>query len=238
MLLFISSLILIIRKKNKQLKVASSFKDKVQSILSHDLRSPLTGLTQLYEQYNYWTKKNEPQQLEKISHRIDEAAANMATLLNNILLCTTNIKFNQKTKININNSINNVTNVYQHLMQAKNIAVINNVKLSDTLTGNNNVLELIIRNWVDNIVKHAKPTQIIFEATISNGTTTLYIKDNGTMCNDTFINIQALLSNQNKNIINSFGLGLLFINEFATKENWVISLSKQQNETVFCITFA
>lgn len=225
-------------QQNKKIKALSNFKTKVHGIISHDLRSPLTGLTQLYEQYNYWAKKNEPQQLEKISDRIDEASANMNNLVNNILLWNTNFKTNQKQNLLLHNTTKNVVNLYSNILQAQNIVVVNNILQVHTITANNNVVELIIRNWIDNVIKHARPTQIVFETAETVNTTTLYIKDNGKINQENLNNIQALLNNKKNNVVNSFGLGLLLIAEFAAKENWLVQLTQVNNQNMFSITFS
>lgn len=233
-ILFLS---LLLYRQNVKIKKLNLFRNKIQSVISHDLRSPLYSLQQLYLQANYLIKKNNLNDLKKISDSIDFASTNIGNLLDNLLLWSKQNKLGISEKINLSSCINDVLQLYTNIADAKNIAIENNIDNGMHLYSNKNVLSLVIRNWIDNVLKHANPSNICVNAFYVNNNIEIVVEDDGIITEGAAKKINTFLSGVFKEdtLVNSGGLGLLLIHYFASNQNWTINLESSTNKNTFFV---
>jgi signal transduction histidine kinase len=228
------------KRQNGKLNELNVFRDKIHAIISHDFRSPLFALQGLYEQINYLIKNKKTGEIEKLSNSIDELSNRMGSLLKNLLTWTQNNSStsneNQKN-VSIFNEVNETILLYQQIIKNKNIVAENNVNKNITASINTNVLDLIIRNWIDNVLKYANPTTINITATKTSSYLQIVIADNGTIQPNILAQIeQQLMSNKSiVNTKNNTGLGLLLIEHFSKQLGWNLQLETCNNENLFLI---
>ena len=103
---------------------------------------------------------------------------------------------------------------------------------------NANVFDLLIRNWLDNILKYANASTIQIKASQNNTTTIISIIDNGIIKADNKAQIQQQLTSKGDSILDetSTGLGLGLMVYFAKQEGWGLSLETAENRNEFIIT--
>ena len=228
------------RKQNKKLNELVLFRDKIQTIISHDFRSPLFALQSLYEQANYFIEKKDLTQLKKLSINIDETSNRMGSLLKNLLTWAESSKTssNIKTSINLHKETNDTIALYKNIIQNKNIAIQNSINNDFLVKANANVFDLLIRNWLDNILKYANASTIQIKASQNNTTTIISIIDNGIIKADNKAQIQQQLTSKGDSILDetSTGLGLGLMVYFAKQEGWGLSLETAENRNEFIIT--
>ena len=228
------------RQQNQKLNELVLFRDKIQTIISHDFRSPLFALQSLYEQANYFIEKKDLTQLKKLSNNIDETSNRMGSLLKNLLTWAESSKTSSKRKTNINlyTETNDTIALYKNIIQNKNITIRNNINEELLVSANANVFDLLVRNWLDNLLKYANANTIQITASQNNNTTIISIIDNGTINADKKAQIQQQLLSKDENVSDetSTGLGLGLMVYFAKQEGWQLNLKTTDNKNEFAIS--
>lgn len=145
--------------KNQQLNELVKTREKFLSIISHDLKNPfnsIIGLASLLRQNN---KKLTPEKITYFGSLICSAAQKGCKLLDNLLYWTRS-KSNKinfcPSKICINELIKRVFELYEEQANQKNIKLIKELNENLIITGDENMLDLIIRNLVSNALKFTR----------------------------------------------------------------------------------
>ena len=117
---------ILFEEQNKDLEKANSMKDRLFSIIAHDLRSPLSAFQEISKQINYFTKKNDPKKLHQLGIHINNSVQNLNNLLNNLL----NWSLTQQHQIgthpdyfNLKTLVNEVISIYQNVAQSNQIEI-------------------------------------------------------------------------------------------------------------------
>lgn len=67
------------------LDTANKTKDQLFAIIAHDLRSPMVAFQTLNKQIQHLVRKNQPEKLQELGQKIENASGNLNALLNNLL---------------------------------------------------------------------------------------------------------------------------------------------------------
>jgi len=142
-----------LQKQEDALKDASRFKDKVFSIISHDLKSPLSTLTGLVELVRMNSLSEEEKQ--RILGNIDLALKNTRNLLDNILAWANPKMKNQdqKTEVDAYAAINEIFQLFKMQAENKNIDLFNNIEIAKQIYTERNTYYLVMRNLISNAIK-------------------------------------------------------------------------------------
>lgn len=221
-------------KSEKELKILNSTKDKVFSIIAHDLRTPFNSILGLADLLNTKYKEYSEAERKDYINRIYSTSRSAYELLENLLLWATNqqdkVEF-LKNNINLKNTINEAIDVYMPGLEQKNITLNINVSDSTTVNADKFTLKTIIGNLFNNAIKFTKPSgNIVINAYQEHEFTQISITDNGVGIPKDIIpklflieeNITTLGTKNEKGT----GLGLLICKEFIDNhkgEIWVES---------------
>ncbi|MDP3001781.1 MAG: HAMP domain-containing sensor histidine kinase [Bacteroidales bacterium] len=224
-----------IKLKNELLQTINAEKDKFFSIISHDLRGPLSaflGATQiLTEEIQNMTLE----EIKEITVNMKESAFNIYGLLENLLewsrLKRGMMDFNPET-FNVKQKITASIEVLTESARKKEIKI--NYSLPDDLEiyADSHMFETVIRNLVSNAIKFTpKSREISVSATaVMDKTIEIKICDTGIGMNKELINRLFLLNEKTNRKGTegemSTGLGLLLVKEFIEKHGgkiWVDS---------------
>jgi len=220
-------------KRENQLRELNSTKDKLFSIIAHDLRSPfnsILGYSELLLENDNVDQK-EKEAYIKIVH---SSAKNTLNLLDNLLNWaksqTGQIIFNPE-KINLSSVIGDIIEISISMAEIKNISIFHIPSAEFDVYADKNMLQTILRNLVSNAIKftnlngrikiYTKQEQEYIEITIS---------DNGVgmdeeMLNNLFQTNTKYISAGTANEKGS-GLGLIVCKEFVEKQGgkiWIES---------------
>ncbi|MEI8113204.1 MAG: two-component regulator propeller domain-containing protein [Bacteroidia bacterium] len=147
---------LTLEQKNDQLKTLNSTKDKLFSIISHDLRSPFhtilgfqSLLLKFYDTYSDAERKKMMSQIHSASNKVYDLVEN---LLNWAIIQTGNIKSNP-VEFNVNKVISRTYDLYQTIATSKGIVL--NQQIPDQLVAfaDVNLLKFTLRNLLNNAIK-------------------------------------------------------------------------------------
>ncbi|WP_405352086.1 ATP-binding protein [Nonlabens sp. Asnod3-H03] len=149
-----------IKENQLQLKHLNATKDKIFSIIAHDLRSPfnhIIGFSELMLENS--TNKDHSQDSDCIKI-INSTAKNTLNLLDNLLnwAYTETGKLSYRPEnINITNIITQVVDFKTSIAQAKNITITYNAVQDIEFYTDSNLLKTVLRNLISNAIKFTNP---------------------------------------------------------------------------------
>lgn len=230
-------------EKAEDLKISNETKNKLLSILAHDLRSPL-GSIQNYLEILSELNLGEAERKSFEASLLNETK-NTQQMLSNLLLwsktqmegVTVNL-----LPVNLKESILPAIRAQQSLAVEKKIKIEENINKSIMVLADRDMLQLVIRNLVNNAVKFTEPDgQIGIDAKIQDGICLITISDTGKgipyeMQKDLFsLAIKSTFGTQNEKGV---GLGLSLCKEFTELQNGTIRFESEPGKgTRFFISF-
>lgn len=227
-----------IHQKNNELHYINAEKDKLFSIISHDLRSPVNGfigLTNLlFEEINNLDRE----QIFEIAKSLQNSASKVGDLLNDLLewsrLQRGLTQFDLQN-INLFEVSNDCVNILQETAKQKNIAIKNEIPGVVFVSADIYMLKLIIRNLLSNSIKftHQNGT-ITLRQEQKDNSVIVSITDNGIGMSEELISrlfkINEKTSRKGTDGEPSSGLGLLLCKEFVEKHGGVLWVDSKVNE--------
>ncbi len=216
----------------KELQESNNTKNKLFSIISHDLRSPLTSLAGSLEVLAADDSDLDKAIRNRILDELNRTTKTTLTLLDNLLNWSRSqigaIALNREW-IALGEIVNQVFDILENNRRQKNLELINQVDKDVEIFADRNALTLIIRNLCSNAVKFTPEQGTIKVSAVASGkTTTVYVEDNGIGMNEVII--KKVL--EDKSFYSTFGtanekgsgLGLIITREFIEKQGGLLSV--------------
>ncbi|UMB60897.1 tetratricopeptide repeat-containing sensor histidine kinase [Lutibacter sp. A80] len=214
-----------IKLQTNNLKLLNDTKDKIFSIIAHDLKNPfnsIIGFTELLiENIAVYDEEKQLKFLKIVKGSTTKAS----DLLNNLLIWANSqsgtINFNP-VKIELIKQVSDVISLVEIQAINKEISIFNNVYHNLYINADVNMLNTILRNLLSNSIKFTKPGGEIYMSSIIEKTTvTIVIKDNGIgMSQETIDNLFSI-DNKTSSIGTAneqgSGLGLILCKDFVEK---------------------
>lgn len=223
-----------INLKKVELEHLNSEKDRLFSIIGHDLRSPLHSIQGFLELINDPLLNDEDR--KEIQTQLLDLTTNTSTLLNNLLLWSSN---NDQTitleEIELQTSIAEVANLIEPQAFKKKITI-NHVKneVSMAVCGHEDMLQVVLRNILSNAIKFTPIGGVIeIWCTKNHSCVDVYVKDNGIGIP---IDRQADLFSSRAKSTNGtqqesgIGLGLVLCHDFMKSMNGDIRFSSEEGQ--------
>lgn len=217
----------LLKISEQSLREANAAKDKLLSILAHDLRNPFGVLinlpTVLHNDFERFTLDEIKDHLKYII----EAATNGHKLLEGLLewssTQTGNVRFNP-AKFNIKDVILDSCNLLGTPAKQKDITIELNLQNNLMVMADPNMIRTIIRNLITNSLKFThNGGKITISAEQKNGKIKVSVADNGIgIPEDMQLNLFDFTKSSSKpgtNKEKGNGLGLVVCNEFIKKHN-------------------
>jgi len=221
-----------IEEKNKALETANNTKEKLFSVIAHDMRSPISLLKGSMDLLNkeYIT----PTEFKELSNYFTKQIDNLESNLNNLLIWSQSqlngITVNAR-KVSARAIIEEVISLEKHYSSTKNIELINNSK-SEMVWIDPEHLKLTLRNLISNAIKFSyKNSSIIIDSSTNNTDMTISINDKGIGIQEEYVD--GLFKNEFNRTTKGTddekgtGLGLKLCKEFMDKNNAEIWVSSQ-----------
>jgi signal transduction histidine kinase len=142
-----------IEARNAELKEALDFKNKIFSIIAHDLKSPVASLVQNSVLLDFDLEEDKRNQLFTSFRELSSAALN---LIDNLLYWGRSqgdqVNFNPES-INIRPVIEEVFALHKEMAGQKSITLESNYEGETTVFADKELMEIILRNLVSNAIK-------------------------------------------------------------------------------------
>lgn len=147
-----------IRIKNyiNELSELNRTKDKLFSIIAHDLRNPLSVIITTAEFVSKRFDKLDREKLDKYLGNIVTTTKNMNFLLENLLdwsLTQSKSNFFQPKLFNLNSFIEENVQLYEKIAEPKNIKLTNHIKEKINCEFDEKMLNTVLRNLISNAIK-------------------------------------------------------------------------------------
>jgi PAS domain S-box-containing protein len=222
-------------KKNEQkLQQLNATKDKLFSVIAHDLRSPFNSILGYSRHLRENIRKYEAEESEKYLDIINSTAQNTFNLLINLLSWarhqTGQTIFSPET-LHLQQIIAEVVDILSSSAKIKNISIYHNLPGKLMIYADRNMLKTILQNLVSNAVKFTNPGgEIQIYAVPYSDHVEVTVSDNGIGIHKKMIrNLFSIETNSpTTSTINESGsgLGLVICREFVEKHGgkiWVES---------------
>lgn len=227
----------IILAQKENLDELNATKDKLFSIVSHDLRSSVSSLKSSNSKLMLNLKSNNFEQLDELLHKNAVVANSTYNLLDNLLNWAnqqTNQIFFQKESLHLFSIIKQVEYNYKPLVLEKNIELKIEIDKNTFVCMDLDSLKIILRNILDNSLKFTseKGTISIFTQKYNSEFVQLIIEDNGIGMSESVIkellqNNTQLSKKLNKEIVGT-GLGMQLCKSMLLKNEGMLNIESQE----------
>lgn len=212
-------------QKNKELTELTATKEKLFSVLAHDLRNPISAFRNIVGSLKNNLSNFSLDEVNEMLTHIYSSSENVFQLLQNILYWvfsqTNNIHVEPK-KQQIYPLVENAYQVIQLNIDEKQMKIVNNVSKNCEAVVDTNVVQTILRNFISNAIKFSPiNSEIIIEDKIMENKMRIYVKDEGIGLSDKDVKKLFSITENVTEIGNSSekgtGLGLILCKELALK---------------------
>jgi signal transduction histidine kinase len=220
------------RLKNHELKEANVTKDKLFSIIAHDLRGPIGTALGISEFFIEEIKNKDLLTIKKYASMISQNLKDTFNLLNNLLEWSRSqlqkIEFNPQLLL-LFNVFNEIKKLQSFQIEKKSIFLEINIEKNLQVYADEDMLKTILRNLISNAIKFSNENGgIIITANVKGKFIKVSVQDNGVGMDPEIIRSQFNLES-NKSMPGTSGekgtgLGLILVKEFVGKnggEIWV-----------------
>ncbi|MDW7695728.1 sensor histidine kinase [Flammeovirgaceae bacterium SG7u.111] len=229
--------------QKKELEDTNKVKDKLFSIISHDLRSPLAALDGFLKLFSAGALNTD--EIEQMKAGIQEKFNKANSLMDNLLNwarsqmqgLTVNVEVVQVDRIALK-----VVQLYRTEADKKSIELKQHIEKGTKAFADPSMLELIIRNLVANAVKFTPYMgKVSVEAETSKIGVTIKVRDTGMgMKKETIaqiLNLDAQISTTGTANEKGTGLGLVLCKEFIEKNGGELQIESEEGKgSIFMFT--
>ena len=222
-----------VQKRTEKLSAANYLKDKLFSIISHDLRSPMNSLNSIV---NLFTVSHiETHEIKALLPSLKQALQNCTQLLENLLAWSTmqmkGIKLKPE-KSHIYQLVEDGISLYRNLALNKEIQLINKVSPVMTINADTNMVRLVLRNLIANAIKFTpEKGKIEISATVDNSWVWVAISDSGVGMTyeaiESVFKTGAATSTSGTNNEKGTGIGLLLCRECIEQNGGEITVKSE-----------
>jgi signal transduction histidine kinase len=233
-------------QKSKELEEINQTKNKLFSIIGHDLRGPVGQVKSIVDLLigGYLDKEEFDDLIQNLKKDVDSVYLTLNNTLKWSLAQMDGFKINQKV-LDLNELIDISLIAVQTQLKEKNINIIKTIEIKSNVLADLDLMEIVLRNIFNNSIKFSKPGQTV-EVTTEHidQKVILCIKDHGTGMSEKQMN--QILS-ENTSITDSSlgthsekgtGLGLQICKEFTKMNGGQLSITSEMGiGTKVCISF-
>lgn len=229
---------LLIKKQKEELKAISTSKDKMFSIIAHDLKSPFNSILGFMNELKTNYDEYSDEERRNMIHILSDSCNNAYSLLENLLTWSISQRGHIKIikeLLNLNELTDEASAPYLDAASLKNINIKNEVPKSMKIYADKNTLRTVIGNLCNNGIKFThKGGQVIVTAINTEAKTHISIIDNGIGMNqktiDSLFQINKTSSMMGTNNEKGTGLGLIICKEFVEKNKGKILVESTEGK--------
>ncbi|MRT94091.1 ABC transporter substrate binding protein [Ancylomarina sp. 16SWW S1-10-2] len=172
-----------LEKRTSELKKINETKDQFFSIISQDLKGPLTSAVGLLEVFTKSSDSFSDLEIKKYVKNCYESVHNISDLLDNLLrwgsIQIGGVPWNPNT-IDMRNIVDTVLNTFETIAKVKSIELKNNISLNLNAFGDENMIKTVVSNLVNNAIKFTRKNGLVdVSAEIENNRIEILVRDNG-----------------------------------------------------------
>jgi signal transduction histidine kinase len=222
-----------LQKQREELRNANQFKDKVFSVISHDMKSPLSTLGGFL---NVLKINHLPEQeKEMILDKVQLALQNTRNLLDNILIWATKTDKAEPDarQFDLHTVVDEIFELFRLQADSKTISLDNNTPAPFRLYGNRNNVQLVLRNLISNAIKfteHQGTVSVAAEETPEG--VRILVQDNGVGIHPDILSKlfsdRHHITTRGTDNEKGTGIGLRLCKEYIEKQGGLIRVESQE----------
>lgn len=235
-----------IKQYTKDLKELNTHKDKTLSVLSHDLRTPLSIIVGVSHILKSGSENLEDEDVKEMVAILHQSSKDMVAMLDNLLEWA-RVKYAadifSPEDLNLRDFVKKAYNLNKEKADSKAIDLQNTVDESVTVYADRNMLKSILQNLVSNAIKYtAIKGTITVNAARNDDMIVVSVRDNGLgmtpeIQENLFVPKIEELAKPRHDKKGGAGIGLLLVKEFLDKIGGEIRVESQEGEgSVFYFT--
>ena len=220
---------------NKELKEVNASKDKLFSIIAHDLKNPLMAVMGLSEIIYEDTGEISDEEARETANTINKLSKETFDLLENLLswaqVQTGKINI-EKGEVHLSRITSKVYDMLGPSAELKKVELINSIPEDYVLIADENMIKTIVRNLVSNSIKFSlADTQVTIRAFDKDNMKMIIVEDQGIGMEESYaanlFKTQIHDSRYGTNNEKGTGLGLLLCHEFIKLHNGDIKVESE-----------
>ncbi len=236
------------QRKNRlssELEQLNRTKDKFFSIISHDLRGPISAFNGISRMIRIYITKERYRDLESMTHDIDDSVSSISSLLDNLLNWAAqqqgHLPYNPE-RIQVNEMVGNIFQTFKATADAKNIQLSADIPETLSVWVDRNSAVTILRNLTSNALKFTpEGGSVSIEASEADRFGLIKVKDSGVGMNQEKLDDLFKLKDQKSTYGTSgekgIGLGLQLVNEFTQLNKGKVEVESEEGKgTTFTIS--
>ena len=209
------------------LEKLNNTKDKFFSIISHDIRGPVSSFHGVSRIIKYAVNSKHTDQLLEIAEEIDKSTDQMSALLDNLLKWATQQQDHitiVPEKLSANELIKSAGEMFLNMAKSKNIELNFETQSDVSLWADQNTTHTILRNLINNAIKFTPESgNVTVSLTTRDDQAVISVKDTGIgIDKDELSDLFELKAQKSKfgtSGEKGLGLGLQLVKEFAGMNN-------------------
>ncbi|MDY0078601.1 MAG: histidine kinase N-terminal 7TM domain-containing protein [Bacteroidales bacterium] len=215
-----------IRQSEEKLKKLNAEKDKLFSVIAHDLRGPLGAFAGLTEMVMQQTDDMQPEEMRQLAADMHKSALALQNLLENLLFWSRmqreDVKINIE-KLDVKALLEEILNLFQTTIKTKELEVRTSFGEDAKVLADRQMLMTILRNLLSNALKFTQrkgTINLVIQLT-RPGIVQIQVADSGIGMDEAMLqklfNIEGKTGRPGTEGEASSGLGLILSHEFVEK---------------------
>lgn len=224
---------------NENLEKANATKAKLFSIISHDMRSPISQISQFLDLQKHMPEMFSEEDKQRHNDNISKAAEAVLETMEDLLIWS-KAQMQQfsisKENVNLKQVVENINELLEAQLSKKQLKLQVGIDGNLSAVTDKNMLVIIIRNLLQNAMAHSQEnSSISISAEKTDGVTQIHIADSGSGMSD---EMKAVFNRSEMTVSSDkSGLGLTIVREMADLLKAGIAVSdKIPNGTVFTVS--
>lgn len=234
-----------VKESETKLSQLNQVKDKLFSVVSHDLRNPLATMQSFLKLITEHHEKLSPDERTKLLSEAQQSLDNLNELLYNLLQWSKSqmnlLQFRQD-KLNVKTIIDNAVRLVHLYAHMKEVTITIQVEEGLTAHADKDMTEFIIRNLLSNAIKFShRSSEVIVKAFSENSCIRIEVIDTGVGLSDTkikkLLEKHTSISRRGTEKEKGTGLGLLISKDFIEKNGGILAIKSEAGKgSVFSFT--
>lgn len=228
----------IILEQTEELKKTIANRDKLYSVIAHDLRSPMASMKMLLNTLMMSVKREEiDPDVYDMLEMSNKTSEEVFSLLDNLLKWTKS-QLGKLTavfqELDITALVDGVVEVCQAVAETKNIKIVREGQVEAQVQVDIEMIKSVIRNLISNAIKFSEPgSQIIVGIKEEGDRINVYVKDSGKGIKKEdqgkLLNDATHFTTYGTRSEEGSGLGLLLCKDFIQKNNGELWFESEEN---------
>ncbi|NCC73751.1 MAG: PAS domain S-box protein [Sphingobacteriia bacterium] len=235
----------ILKENEHRLKELNATKDKLISIIAHDLKNPFNSIIGFSNLLKSEARNLDISEIEEFGKMIFNSASNAFQLLENLLdwarMQQGNIAYQPRNFV-LAESVSESIETLNEVALQKDITLDSKIDVATLVHADENMIKTVLRNLLSNAIKFTKPGGRVEITSKENGDFLLVsISDNGIGISEAnqkqLFEIGSGFTSRGTSNEKGTGLGLILCKEFIEKQGGKIRVESQENKgTTFTFT--